>query len=250
MSVEIENCHLLRKGLLCPMPSKKKETKLDSTIEAANITSRRSLIGVVSTAALALIGVILATFIKPSATTDTPINKDIYRVRVTVIDPQGKPVVDPLGRPPEDLKVWVNVSAAPQPAPGGWQFDIASAIKPKDGKLTFRASKETAYLMGQTDINLNDDYHPAVTIQLKHDDSAKVRGQVVDRNNRAIAGARVFIVGFENDSVTTKEGGNFELPAHAAVGQMVNLHAEKPGYQAIRQEHPAGDHPATLVLEK
>lgn len=166
--------------------------------------------------ALVLIGVV-ATLYKPN---------EIYRVRVTVVDPQGVPVVDPLGRPPEDLKVWANISAAAQPVPGGWQFDITSSIKPANGKLTVRALKENAFLTGETDLILSDDYNPAITIRLRRDDSAKVRGQVVDGNNRAIAGARVFVVGFEGDAVITKEGGNFELPAHAAVGQRVNLHAE------------------------
>jgi len=173
---------------------------------------------------------------------------EIYRVHVTVVDPQGVPVVDPLGRPPEDLKVWANISASAQPMPGGWQFDITSSIKPADGKLTVRASKENAFLIGKTDLTLGNDYNPAITINLKRDDSAKVRGQVVDRKNHAINGARVFVVGYEAEAIVTKEGGNFELLAHAALNQQVLLHAEKKGYQAAKLWHPAGDAPAVLTL--
>jgi hypothetical protein len=51
-------------------------------------------------------------------------------------------------------------------------------------------------------------------------------------------------------TLITKEGGNFELPAHAALNQQVLLHAQKNGYQAAKLWHPAGDTPAVLVLER
>ena len=166
----------------------------------------------------------------------------IYRVRVTVIDPQSIPV--------EDAKVWSSFGGEPKRVAGGWQFDIPEASKPKDGKLTIFASKESAFLTSQADLTLGNDHNPAVIIHLKRNDSARVRGQVVDSKNRAIAGARVFIVGYEAEADITKEGGNFDLPAHAAIGQEVLLHAEKPGYPSTKQKHPAGDHPAVLVLER
>jgi hypothetical protein len=73
----------------------------------------------------------------------------------------------------------------------------------------------------------------------------------VDSNNRSVTGTHVFIIGYEAESLLTKEGGNFELPAHAAIGQQVYLHAEK-GKLAAKLWHPAGDdhNPAIIKLTK
>lgn len=170
----------------------------------------------------------------------------IYRLRVTVLKQQGTPV----NEVEEGVKVWSSFGGEPKRVAGGWQFDIPSASKPRDGKLTIYASKESAFLTGSADLILDDDYNPAVIVNLKRDDSAKVRGQVMDSKNRAVAGARVFIVGYESEAVTTQEGGAFELPAHAATGQMVLLYAGKNGYRPAKQPHPAGDTPAELTLER
>jgi hypothetical protein len=190
--------------------------------------------------ALILIGAVV-TIYKPA---------DIYRVRVTVVDQLGMPVVDPLGRPPDDLKVWASISAAPQPVPGGWEFDIPSSIRPMGNKLTIRASRENAFLTGEVEVVLGDDLNPTVKLTLRADKSAEVRGQVVDYKNRPVSGARVYLIGYEAEAVVTKEGGNFVLPAHAAPNQQVPLHADKKGYSGTDQWHPAGDTPAKLLLER
>ncbi len=222
-------------------------TKKDSqaTSAAEEKISRRAFWGTIIAAIIALIGVISAAFIngwfskgKASATPDT----GIYRVRVTVVDSQGTPT--------EDAKVWSSFGGEPKRVAGGWQFDIPTISKPQDGKLNFFASKESAFLTGRTDLTLGNDYNPAVTVSLKRDDSAKVRGQVVDSKQHAIAAARVFVVGYEAEAVITKEGGNFELPSHAAMNQQVLLHAEKKGLKPAKLWHPAGDAPAVLVLER
>lgn len=189
-----------------------------------------------------LVAIPVLAWVYTQTVTETNRTSAVYRVRVTVIDPQDVPV--------EDAKVWSSFGGEAKKVAGGWQFDIPSASKPQDGQLSIFALRESDSLTGQTNVVLGNDYNPAVTIRLKHDDSAKVRGQVVDDNDRAIVGARVFVIGYEPNVVITKEGGNFELPAHAAVGQMVTLHAEKSGYDAVTQLHPAGNHPAKLVLEK
>lgn len=167
-------------------------------------------------------------------------NDTIYRVRVTVIGMEQIPV--------EDAKVWSSFGGEPKKVAGGWQFDIPAASRPQDGKLEIFASQEDSSLIGKSELQLDRDYNPAVTIQLTRNEY-KVRGQVVDRNERAIAGARVFVVGYETEAVITKEGGNFELPAHAAVNQSVLLYAEKDGL-AIKQVHQAGDYPAILKLTR
>jgi hypothetical protein len=187
---------------------------------------------------LALIGAV-ATMYKPEEN-DKP--KDIYRVRVTVLNPEQVPV--------EDAKVWSSFGGEPKKVAGGWQFDIPAASKPQDSRVIFYATRESAFLTGKEEANLGSDYNPAVTIKLRHDDSARVRGQVVDVKNHGVAGVRVFVVGQEAEAMITKEGGNFDLPAHATVNQQVLIHAEKAGYQGANLWHLAGDAPAILRLER
>lgn len=168
---------------------------------------------------------------------------DIYRVRVTVIDPQRRPV--------EDAKVWSTIGGEPKKVAGGWQFDIPSASVPIDGQVTFHASKENAFLIGERGLKLERDANPAVSIELSKDvKEVVVRGIVLDESNNTIGEVRVNVVGHESEAVITQPNGGFALPAHAAVGQQVLLHAEKPGYRAVNQYHPAGDEPATIILER
>jgi hypothetical protein len=169
------------------------------------------------------------------------ISKDtIYRVRVTVLNDQKLPI--------EDARVWSSIGSEPMKVAGRWHFEIPAAKRPQDGKLTIFASQE--YLIASRELQLSADYNPAVVIQLELDTSAKIRGRVVDSRGRAVAGARVSVAGYEADAVVTKEGGNFELPAHAAVNQSVRLHAEKPGYGVADIYHKAGNEPATLPLQR
>jgi hypothetical protein len=171
------------------------------------------------------------------------IGKDtIYRVRVTVLNDQKLPI--------EDAKVWSSIGGEPMKVAGGWHFEIPAAKRPQDGKLTIFASQENDHLTGARDLQLDADYNPAVVIQLERDTSAKVRGQVVDSRGRAVAGARVSVAGYEAEAVIIKEGGNFELPAHAAVGQLVRLHAEKRGYGVADLHRQAGNEPAILQLKR
>jgi len=172
----------------------------------------------------------------------------IYRLRVTAVEPQGIAVKDE--GEAEGVEVWSSLGGEPKRVKGGWQFDIPSAGKPKDGKLSIYASKKSAFLTGRTDLILADDFNPAIIVDLKRDDSAKVRGQVIDVRKRGVAGVRVFVVGYESEAIITKDGGNFELPAHAASGQPTLLHAEKTGYRPARKYISAGDEPDELILEK
>jgi hypothetical protein len=170
-------------------------------------------------------------------------NKDtIYRIRVTVLNDQKLPI--------EEARVWSSIGGEPMKVAGGWHFEIPAAKRPQDGKLTIFASQESAYLVGTRELQLNADYNPAVVVQLERDTSAKIRGQVVDSRGKAVAGARVSVTGYEAEAVITKEGGNFELPAHAAVNQEVKLHAEKRGIGVADLHWPAGDQPAILQLNR
>jgi len=164
----------------------------------------------------------------------------IYRVRAMVTSPQGAPA--------EEARVWSSIGGEPKKIAGGWQFDIPAAAKPKNGKLQFFATHDNAFLKGQADLTLGDDFNPAITIRLVHDTSAKIRGRVTDDRGRSVAGARVFVEGYGDEAVVTKEDGNFVLPAHKAQNQQVLIVAEKAGLGVARLWHPAGDTPVQLVL--
>jgi hypothetical protein len=165
--------------------------------------------------------------------------KDIYHLRVTVLDPQNTPV--------NDARVWSSTDAIPKKVDGGWEFSIPAGSKPSDGKLTIYAQVENSFWRGTRDVQLADDYYPTAAVLLSADDRAQIRGIVTDAAGRAVTGARVSVVGYPAEAVSTKEDGNFVLPAHAADGQQVELHAEKQR-KAVDQWHPAGRFPATLVL--
>jgi hypothetical protein len=164
----------------------------------------------------------------------------VYRVRVTVMNEQGVPV--------EDADVKSSAGGERKKVIGGWQFDIPAAAKPRDGKVTFSAEKEISYLKGQAELTLDKDFNPTITIRMTRDTSAKVRGFVTDTRMRSIAGARVFVRGYESEFVITKEGGAFELPAHAAENEQVFVVAEKAGVGVARRWLPAGKTQSQVVL--
>jgi hypothetical protein len=85
----------------------------------------------------------------------------IYRVRVTVVGPQGTPV--------DDAKVWSSMGGEPKKVAGGWQFDIPAASRPANGKLTVWASLDAAFLKGSQEVQLDADHNPAVSIPLGTD---------------------------------------------------------------------------------
>ena len=133
---------------------------------------------------------------------------------------------------------------------GGWLFVIARDTKPLDGKVTFYASKDAAFLKGQAVLQLTDDHNPAVTVALEKSRTAKVIGMIQDERQSAIAGATVSVIGYDSEAEITKSSGSFSLPAHAADGQQVQLHAEKQGYRAANAWCPAGDSPCMIQLQR
>ena len=166
-------------------------------------------------------------------------NDRVYRVRATVTNERGVPV--------DEAKVRSSVGGEPKKVAGGWQFDIPAATRPLDGKVAFYAEYANDFLEGRADLRLDEDFNPTVTIKMVRDTSAEVYGQVTDMKGRPVSGARVFVVGYDLEAITTKEGGAFRLPAHAAVGQFVEVVAEK-GDGVGRLNHRAGPTPLRLVL--
>jgi hypothetical protein len=165
---------------------------------------------------------------------------DVYRLRVTVLGPQGQPV--------EDTEVHSSVGGEQKKVQGGWEVDIPASALPVDRKLTVFADRSSAFLHGSREVVLDKDFQPAVTVELKEDHSSMVSGRAVDPEGHALDGVRVSVVHYESEAVTTGPEGAFTLAVHAAPGQTIRLHAEKSGYRPLDQDYPGG--PATLRLDR
>ena len=170
----------------------------------------------------------------------SPESRD-YRLRVTVIDRKKSSI--------EGAKVTTSIGGEERTVDGGTQFLIPAATIPPDRKVKIYVRDDKTSLTGIAELQLGNDRHPAVTIQLGFED-AKVRGQVVDSRGKPVPGVVVSVVGHAQEGVTTQADGRFELSAHAATRQFVQLYAVKPSFKPNKQWHPAGDDPATIMLEK
>jgi hypothetical protein len=160
---------------------------------------------------------------------------EFYRVRVIVLDPQGNPVSGATLRTTASNETTVTSQDTAV-------VTIAKVLRPADGKVTIFADLDSAFLHGRADAQLGAELNPSVTISLKSARDATVTGLVQDDTGRAIPSAAVSVVGGESGD--TSPTGSFTLKTNAAVGQIVRLHAEKPGYAAVDQDHPAGRHNA------
>jgi hypothetical protein len=164
----------------------------------------------------------------------------VYRLRVIAEDTKGLPI--------NDAKLTSSIGGEPKRVEGGWEFDIPSSTKPKDGKLTVYATRESDFLSGRTEIQLLNDLNIVAIVLLKHDDSGRVSGRVVDQKGKPIAGVGVNVVGYEAQSVLTGALGQFDLPAHASDGQQVEIAAYKKSVGLVSELVLAGETPVTLVL--
>jgi len=169
-------------------------------------------------------------------------SRAIYHLRATIVDPKEVPV--------DDATVSLSVGGEPKRVSGGWQFDVPAATVPTDRKVVVYATVKSRFLAGRQSIELGSDYNPAVTVKLTSESTARIRGIVVDANRQGLAGARVSVAGYDSEAVVTAEGGSFELPAHAAEGQQVYLHAQKAGFEGTSLWHPAGNSPAEIELSR
>jgi hypothetical protein len=163
----------------------------------------------------------------------------IYRVRVTVLDPQGVPVSGATLRSTASNETTTT-------SQGIGEVAIPKGSMPGDGKVTIYADLDPAFLHGHTDLQLADDPNPSVKIELKSNPNAVVTGLVEDESGAAVPDAAVSVLGGE--AGVTSANGTFTLKTNAPVGQQVRLHAEKAGYNPVDQDRPAGPEPVTIVL--
>lgn len=253
----------------------------DMGLEIKSAQSRVGTIGIKATAGFATFVLMILWWFSPLA----PVKPDrgipvkpesppiaIYRVRVTVLDPQQVPV--------SDAEIQASVSGERKKVDGGWEFDIPAASKPADGKLTVYASKQAASLYGEEGLVLDKDPNPTLKIQLRKDAPpphiptkvngnrslansneptavpkpkdylTRVRGRVIDASGRPIAGAWVYVVGHANDGMHTGESGEFDLAADRREGPLVRLHAEKEGYVPKERYYQPGSSSAIIDLIK
>jgi Carboxypeptidase regulatory-like domain len=166
--------------------------------------------------------------------------RGVYRVRVTVLGPDGSPV--------DDAHVSSSIGGEPKKVEGGWEFDIPPQTRPADGKVIFFASEASAFLTGRATLILAQDYYPTTTIQLIAETSAMIRGVVVDERRRPVDGATVSVAGYKDVTVTDKMG-NFTLPAHAADGQIVEVRAQKDELVGSISV-PAGNVPVEVMVKR
>jgi hypothetical protein len=166
----------------------------------------------------------------------------IYMVRITVVDSNDRPV--------EGVKITSSIDSVPKSVDGQWQLDIPSASVPASRKLTFYASKESAFLFAKSDLVLGTDPRPAITIKLAPGPMDFVRGMVQDESGAALAGARVSVVGYPGETFITKEDGQFVLPAHKATNQQVEIHIEADGFKPYNFHHPAGNFSGVFRLHR
>lgn len=192
-----------------------------------------------------LIAVMIVAIVVPVAAwvMQSPRTPDTYHVRLTVLDPQGRPV--------DDARIVPSVGNEPLKVPGGYQIEISADKKPVDGKVTFIATEPNTFYRGDTSLVLGADKNPPATIHMTMDtEKVTIGGIVQDRSGRAVAGATVTVAGHGDEKVTTDDTGSFTLKAHAAVGQKVLLHAEKKAAGVANEYHVAGPDPAILVLKR
>ncbi len=170
-----------------------------------------------------------------------PPAQSVYRVQVTVLGLDGQPT--------EGVSLVSSPRGQIQEGGGGWEIVIPSVLKPEDGRLTVWARKDSAFLSKEAKMVLGEDLHPTLEIQLQRHE-VEVRGRVVDIDGQGITEASVAVVPYDKERVTTRAGGAFVLPAHAADGQLVRLRVEAGGYRSVEEEVLAGEIPVTVLLEK
>jgi len=76
--------------------------------------------------------------------------------------------------------------------------------------------------------------------------TADLIGTVEDENNHAVSDARVTVAGA--GGLNTDQDGAFKFVGQFSPKQIVTVHVEKAGYNAVDQDHPAGPDPVVVVL--
>jgi hypothetical protein len=189
---------------------------------------------VAGTAVLALIGVVVEIVVNGSTILGwfTQRAPDVYRVRVIVLDHEGVPA--------DDSKVTSSWGGEPKLVQGGWEFTIPHGTMPISGAVEIYAERPAAFERGVTAVKLAADANVSTTIRMAVDSTAQISGIVLDQQRSAITGARVTVVGHENEAVITGSTGGFHMLAHAPTGKQVQVHVQRTGFRAHIDFYQAG----------
>jgi hypothetical protein len=166
----------------------------------------------------------------------------LYAVRVVVLGIDGFPAAN--------ASVVCVPGGEKKSIAEGWECDISPKSVPADGKFTAYATETNAFLHGMSELHLGDDYSPVLTVQLVPRPPARVHGRVTSNTEHPLAGAYVWVVGHEQDKVTTTQDGGFDLSAYKAEGQMIQLHVNYPRYKPYEGLQQAGDNQIKVTLER
>src|SRR6266568_855280 len=127
----------------------------------------------------------------------------LYRVRVTVLDSNNQPI--------KDAEVTSVPTGDQKGTDSGWEIDIPDSVIAKDRRLRIWATKDAGIFRGFTEVVLSDDYFPTVTIVLRHETSARIKGQVYDEDGHPISGITVYLQSYPDEKTTTDVQGRFGL---------------------------------------
>jgi len=148
-------------------------------------------------------------------------------------------------RPVNEAQVTASIGATIKKGESYWEIDVPPQTRPPDHHIQVFASQGTR--AGETTVVLENSFSLQAMIDLKSLPFSSIRGVVKDEHGAGVPDVHVSIPGYK-DGTTTDQWGNFELPAHAAEGQMITLRAEKAGLNA-QTTVPAGTE-AELTLKQ
>ena len=169
---------------------------------------------------------------------------DLYQVRVRAVLEDGSEV------DADSATLTASAVAEVKRAGGGWEVAVPRASLPADRRVIFSAARDRDFLKGAAEVVLAREANPAVTVVLRADRTAKVRGVVQDERGRAVAGAQVTVEGREGVAESDAQGF-FEIAAGAADGQAVTLRVRCEGFRETRTDTLAGGTvPTTVVLPR
>lgn len=167
---------------------------------------------------------------------------ELHRLRIAVVEADGEPVA------PSAATVAISIGGEVKQTSSGWEVDVAEASLPADRRLVVRGEHDGRRGSAEVEVPPKASVIP-VTVQLDPPLEAVAHGLVVDAENRAVAGARVSLVGRQGSAAVTGPDGAFTLPAGAPAGEEVRLRIEHPDHPSVEQYHLLGGQPVSVVLE-
>jgi hypothetical protein len=158
----------------------------------------------------------------------------LYRLRITVIDSENRSV--------NNARVSTVPFGVTKQVGSAWEVEIAKATVSQGGAVQIRAEADSAdgLLIGTEQRTLDSDSQVDVTVVLQAQRNARIAGIVVDNVGRAIANAKISVIGHGDEFDTTDGNGSFDLDAHVARAQPVQLHTEADGFLPDNQTYLAG----------